>query len=105
MRRRSRRCSCGLLWGRCPLVHDQRNVSEIGVGHVSPGNSDGGHGEAAQPKVAPQFLLRQIMQGNQVLGSSTGALRENLVLTSVPFWVTLSPIERMPSPTEAEYAP
>ena len=51
-----------------PLVHDQRNVPEIGVGHVNPGNSDGGHGEAAQPKVAPQFLLRQIMQGNQVLG-------------------------------------
>ena len=51
-----------------PLVHDQRNVPEIGVGYVNPGNSDGGHGEAAQPKVAPQFLLRQIMQGNQVLG-------------------------------------
>ena len=51
-----------------PFVHDQRNVSEISVGHVNPGNSDGGHGEAAQPKVAPQFLLRQIMQGNQVLG-------------------------------------
>ena len=52
--------------------------------------------------MAARMLFSSLLcRASSLSVSSTGVLRENLLLTSAPFWVTLSPVERMPSPTEA----
>ena len=58
----------------CPLVHDQCNVSEVGVGNVLPGHGDARHGEPAQSNGLEQFVLRQVVQCHQVLGFLHGGL-------------------------------